>query len=253
MSEKTPQKKSPKGEVIAQIKIDTETGDPKTLPLDTKLVDDAGNEQKAPVLETTVLQSDENVNMVIVNTKSGNLFSGEVKMDIPGEVKELRTDIDECFRTIREWDVVEAGAGGQGFTSHKDFLVNGFVAAAHDSLMMGKAWLGDVLAQGDFAPSPYKAEYASVSEIAPTAETADTRHKIHGGDADGQLKNYENARQNIGRYLDRLEPIRIACQGVNTAKGRELAIAFTAVYTYLKEARFHLGYAIGDIRDKEGK
>lgn len=171
------------------------------------------------------------------------------------EIKKLRVNIDAIAQLtigLQPHKAMYAEAGinaGQGV----DFNTKE-INKCVDALYMGKAWLGKVMGELGVA-SPYKSSgHKTKEDIDPTADVAKNTEEFplapenweEGDVTKSHIEKVDYLRNEIEKCVQTIKSVAIP-QG----SSRELAIARTNSYTYLCEARFHLGFEFQRI--KEGK
>ncbi len=120
---------------------------------------------------------------------------------------------------------------------------------AHNSAMLGRAWLGKMLgAMGTPSPYPNDGTRKTVKDIEPAADkAAAVEIKLNGQDS--VIEHVDKLRQAIGETIKQVE-------GFSSQSGRKADVMKENVYTHLCEARFWLGFELERIKNyhdgKEG-
>ena len=115
---------------------------------------------------------------------------------------------------------------------------------ATKSLLLAKAWIGKLLGELG-GTSPYKNDGArtDVASIEPTDARATIGMTELSSDGDNHIMKVDRLRQLISKPVDEVVAI-------NPLASREASIARTQVWIHLTEARLHLGFELGRIREE---
>lgn len=121
------------------------------------------------------------------------------------------------------------------------------VTAAASSILMAKAWTGKLLGElGSATPYKNDGNRASVKDIEPT----DAQAEASNWDEDlNYVQRIDQLRERIADFSYKLKEMDL--RELNPS--REAAICRTEIWTYLVEARMHLGFELGRIREVNHK
>jgi len=165
----------------------------------------------------------------------------------------LRINTDKLSRMLNLTDIVfyTPENSKDKFTVRDSIKLQDNLQKAASSLMFAKAWAGDLkgLLGGN---SPYSDGKSTLKDIEPTDAKAKLDGSTEGDVLDIEVyKSYnliekiDVQRQVIKALADRVEQINL----FSIEASREANIARTQIWIYLKEARFYLGFAMGNLRD----
>lgn len=161
-------------------------------------------------------------------------------MDIE-KIKDLRVTIDRVSQLVMQLKPIKMQIVSSDPEGHFDQFYNSpQITKCHESLLLGKAWLGKLL-QKLGQESPYKNDGTrhSVEDIEPTDAKADVRsteNTLYGDKNHVEIVDYLRSYMQEG-IIDK----------ISLGDYMEQAKA----YTHIVEARFHLGFELERIREEK--
>lgn len=165
------------------------------------------------------------------------------------EVKQLRVSIDGLAKLISGLKPIPVCNFSNNVIekfSKTKYIASKEITKAFNSLILAKAWLGKVL-QELGTESPYKSGYKTKDDIQPTADVANHNDKV---------SNIYHLNWKEMNHIEKVDWLRACIEdeikeikdldfnALENFLSREFSIARTNSYTYLCEAKFHLGFEL---------
>lgn len=159
---------------------------------------------------------------------------------------ELRLSIDSISQMVINLRPPECE---EGKTSFELYEVN-------KSLLLAKAWAGKL--QGELGgTSPYKNDgnRQSVADIEPTYAHVDSKDwaEKNSWKELNHVQQVDQLRQTIQIYVEQVGEWWKVLSKEQGYPSREASICRTQIWVHLVEARLHLGFELGRLRDLETK
>lgn len=157
------------------------------------------------------------------------------------QIKELRISIDGISQLVKELKpctYVTSCDGQRDYNTPE-------IEKCYDSLIMGKGWLGIILAELGTV-NPYKSGYKTKDDIEPTADISII--DLNSTVAMNHIEKVDWLRTEIGKLVSIIRNLNLTSENPVT---RELAIARTNSFNHLCEAKFYLGFELQRIKEEK--
>jgi len=162
-------------------------------------------------------------------------------------IKDLRVTIDGLAQLTNELKPIHKC----GIEECDLCLINSQeITDCHKSLLLAKAWLGKTLQQlGEETPYANDGKRKTVEDIEPTKDVSNHKEDVKNLDWNERehIEKVDWLRQEIQLVLDQVIMIGEIDLPVTVYND----IVFKQVAVHLTEARFHLGFELGRIRDNK--
>lgn len=154
-------------------------------------------------------------------------------------IKQIRVDIDGLSQLVVELKTYSMIKGNNTPSLNLIRTIN--------SLNLAKAWLGKLLGELG-TENPYGSGYKTVEDIRPTADTSHPPIVGSSFEIDWSSRSFIG-KIDLLRYM-----IELTSEEVKNLEllspVREMSICRTSSWENLCEARFHLGFELGEIKDR---
>ena len=157
------------------------------------------------------------------------------------KIKELRVTIDGLAQMTKEMNENNTFVGIMNFSIE--------IRNAHNSLILAKAWLGNLLGViGEQTPYANDGKRSDVKDIEPVADKQVWEYFNDNWKEKNHIEKVDWLREKINKVIEPIQKDEFIFH--QPVKGREAAIARTNCYNHLCEARFHLGFELSRLRDE---